>query len=96
MCLWVPFFEDLGRESQYLRLFSGRCPTRKNAVLFERTKLRPQYAEPSRPAPIYYQLQLQHGLECEESYWAGVLVQGSKPHIAADTHFPSTFSIVFG
>lgn len=57
---------------------------------------RPQCAEHSRPAQIYYQLQLQHGLECEESYWAGVLVQGSKPHSAAHTHFPFTYSIAFG
>lgn len=57
---------------------------------------RPQSAEPSRPAQICYQLQLQHGLECEESYWAGVLVQGSKPHIAAHTHFSFSLSIVFG
>lgn len=27
---------------------------------------------------IHYRLQLQHGLECEESFWAGVLAQGSK------------------
>lgn len=29
-------------------------------------------------------------------HWAGVLVQGSKPHIASHTHFSFTFSIVFG
>lgn len=34
------FFDNRGRESQYLRLFSGRCPTRKNAVFFQSRKLR--------------------------------------------------------
>lgn len=49
---------------------------------------------PAGRAQIHYRLQLQHGLECEESFWAGVLVQGSKPHIAARTHFPFTLRIV--
>lgn len=38
-------------------------------------------------------LQLQHGLECEESFWDGVLAQGSKPHIAAALLiFPALFA----
>lgn len=34
------FFDKGGKESQYLSLFSGRCPTRKNVALFQSRKLR--------------------------------------------------------
>ena len=39
-CIHVCSFDDRGRESQYLRLFAGRCPTRKNSVSFQSRKLR--------------------------------------------------------
>lgn len=70
------------------------CPAMKNSPfhpLFLFFFFSPEHVEgssdhntwsPAGLVRIHYRLQLQHGLECEESFWAGVLVQGSKPHIA--------------
>lgn len=51
--------DDRRRESRYLRLFSGRCPTRKKLSRSKAAKKknggsedRPQCAEPSRPAQV--------------------------------------------
>lgn len=89
-CIHVIFFrlqkEEKSVPEVILRMVSGskKTPSPSKAENQGRAD-RPQWAEPSRPAQIYYQLQLQYGLECEESYWAGVLVEGSKPHIATTT-----------
>lgn len=92
--------------SQYLGLFSTPLPCDEKLssffflpFFFEHEEGRADHntLSPAGLDRIHYRLrlrlQLQHGLECEESFWAGVLAQGSKPHIAAALLiFPSLFA----